>query len=481
MGNASTYVSNTRAKEQSNQYSQLICMGFDESISLKAATIHPTNINAAITYIASQSSSQTSSANDNNGSKSIDWPLNFPVYITIGHEAHQTGFTLTKEMYLKWKVVDVLRLLIEKMTEMQYRLMTPDHDQTISSAKDYTCIYCEKINPQRLDVSMACKSDSITNCKSMQSFTKRLKEYTHSDTNHNIQKVDCTEILNEFHHILMYHAHNDEDFDYIVNQCGGPCALEQCNTIRRCHGDRSKYQTMTFIEEVLDRMHCHILHGYDMFRFTQEERKEINDSIHGAEDEEESVRLKLLCIISQRKRSRFNALIPQNRFMRDTNKFSSNLGQTAIVKDGDAKVDNGDDCKHNPTSYSFGYNFNYWPRCKHSEHGGKGGWLKDLYVAPKHSSLKEELLNNRISSIDLKTWTDACNEAEAQTKSHQYKQTNAQLSLNSGTNDDDPIYYGYREGDPMEKKHLMAVIVYCGEDEFQMKYSETYRTYTIEK
>eukprot|EP01083_Nonionella_stella_P166600 557469_1 len=115
MGNASTYVSNTRAKEQSDQYSQLICMGFDESISLKAATIHPTNINAAITYIASQSSSQTSSANDNNGSKSIDWPLNFPVYITIGHEAHQSGFTLTKEMYLKWKVVDVLRLLIEKM------------------------------------------------------------------------------------------------------------------------------------------------------------------------------------------------------------------------------------------------------------------------------------------------------------------------------------------------------------------------------
>eukprot|EP01083_Nonionella_stella_P290580 988731_1 len=352
MGNASTYVSNTRAKEQSNQYSQLICMGFDESISLKAATIHPTNINAAITYIASQSSSQTSSANDNNGSKSIDWPLNFQ---RIGHEAHQSGFTLTKEMYLKWKVVDVLRLLIEKMTEMQYRLMTPDHDQISKSFCDYTSdehtnkcltefdtdhiiskglhIYCEKINPQRLDVSMACKSDSITNCKSMQSFTKRLKEYTHSDTNHNIQKVDCTEILNEFHHILMYHAHNDEDFDYIVNQCGGPCALEQCNTIRRCHGDRSKHQPMTFIEEVLDRMHCHILHGYDMFRFTQEERKEINDSIHGAEDEEESVRLKLLCIISQRKRSRFNALIPQNRFMRDTNKFSSNLGQTAIVKD----------------------------------------------------------------------------------------------------------------------------------------------------
>eukprot|EP01083_Nonionella_stella_P158944 517898_1 len=149
MGNASTYVSNTRAKEQSNQYSQLICMGFDESISLKAATIHPTNINAAITYIASQSSSQTSSANDNNGSKSIDWPLNFPVYITIGHEAHQTGFTLTKEMYLKWKVVDVLRLLIEKMTEiseMQYRLMTPDHDQTISSAKDYTYIARKSIH-----------------------------------------------------------------------------------------------------------------------------------------------------------------------------------------------------------------------------------------------------------------------------------------------------------------------------------------------
>eukprot|EP01083_Nonionella_stella_P312860 1120658_1 len=141
MGNASTYVSNTRAKEQSNQYSQLICMGFDESISLKAATIHPTNINAAITYIASQSSSQTSSANDNNGSKSIDWPLNLPVYITIGHEAHQSGFTLTKEMYLKWKVVDVLRLLIEKMTEiseMQYRLMTPDHDQISKSFCDYT-------------------------------------------------------------------------------------------------------------------------------------------------------------------------------------------------------------------------------------------------------------------------------------------------------------------------------------------------------
>ena len=32
-------------------YSQLINMGFDEDISLKAAHIHPKNINKAINYI----------------------------------------------------------------------------------------------------------------------------------------------------------------------------------------------------------------------------------------------------------------------------------------------------------------------------------------------------------------------------------------------------------------------------------------------
>eukprot|EP01083_Nonionella_stella_P009712 27842_1 len=76
--------------------------------------------------------------------------------------------------------------------------------------------------------------------------------------------------------------------------------------------------------------------------------------------------------------------------------------------------------------YSFAYNFNYWDRCKTStlrQHDRR--FMKELYVPPKHDSLKDELLNNNISHIDRNTWQAVCQQAEAHQSENRYRCTAA--------------------------------------------------------
>eukprot|EP01083_Nonionella_stella_P025781 71003_1 len=83
------------------------------------------------------------------------------------------------------------------------------------------------------DVNHDCKNE-ITKCKSIQSLSKRFRRCIHRKYNHN-DYTDRTKILNDFHHILMHHDMNDEEFDHILNTFGGACELEHCDTIRRYH------------------------------------------------------------------------------------------------------------------------------------------------------------------------------------------------------------------------------------------------------
>eukprot|EP01083_Nonionella_stella_P152399 488424_1 len=107
-----------------------------------------------------------------------------------------------------------------------------------------------------------------------------------------------------------------------------------------------------------------------------------------------------------------------------------------------------DDQSNHVASYSFSYDFNYLDRCKHSKQVRSTGYVKDLYVQPKHDSLKDELLNNVISCIHLQTWMAACQQAEAQKKSHRYRRITATFAADrEGSHeweDTNPIHSGYR-------------------------------------
>eukprot|EP01083_Nonionella_stella_P143875 448040_1 len=88
-------------------------MGFEEGISLKAATMHPKNINKAVTYIESQPN-HASTANDDN--KQFEVPIFFkiptPVNGNDGYEAYEHSFHVSSDLYKKVTVHDLLRASI---------------------------------------------------------------------------------------------------------------------------------------------------------------------------------------------------------------------------------------------------------------------------------------------------------------------------------------------------------------------------------
>eukprot|EP01083_Nonionella_stella_P065718 172388_1 len=127
--------------------------------------------------------------------------------------------------------------------------------------------------------------NNISKCQQIRSLSYRDKSYMHAESFDALDAITRTEILNEFHHILMFHDINDDDFDDVVNAFGGACELEHCKKIQRYHAidgnDRNINDEVRLIQYLLDRIHCYIHHGYDTFRFTKDERTQMEHLADG--------------------------------------------------------------------------------------------------------------------------------------------------------------------------------------------------------
>ena len=160
---------------------------------------------------------------------------------------------------------------------------------------------------------------------------------------------------------------------------------------------------LCFKQEMIDRMHCHLIHSYDLFRLNQNENCQIlklkatNNEYQEKENQKNEYLIVLKNILNKKKNSLNKKTIYPNIFATKQNKFCSNMGQITHQKNNDNKDD-----KKDIDILSYSYNFNYWRKCKNSE---QKGWnnilLKDLYIYPKYISLKEELLNNDIFIFNI--------------------------------------------------------------------------------
>ena len=90
--------------------------------------------------------------------------------------------------------------------------------------------------------------------------------------------------------------------------------------------------------------------------------------------------------------------------------------------------------------------------------------MKDLYVLPKYSSLKDELLNNPISSISLSCWNFCNQKAQYHQTSYPYLKTTADVEdygFIAKNLSDHPSKFGYNDGDRMSINHLIVIMLYC--------------------
>eukprot|EP01084_Bolivina_argentea_P158557 276179_1 len=117
-------------------------------------------------------------------------------------------------------------------------------------------------------------SASMTECDQLVLLKKMLKRYDSSQCNMHEEVVS---ILNGFHHLIHKHSSNEE-FEEIY-KCLGECNINECHQIRRHCRDRTKpkeWQKVTYIDDIIDKIHCHFFHSYDIgYRLNKYQRNKI--------------------------------------------------------------------------------------------------------------------------------------------------------------------------------------------------------------
>eukprot|EP01084_Bolivina_argentea_P214333 363885_1 len=292
-------------------------------------------------------------------------------------------------------------------------------------------------------------------------------------------------ILNLFDHLLFNHNLDNDEYRYVYQSFGGKCKMQQCSAIRR-HWKTvtDEYDTClqtTLALDILTKIHCHFQHQYDIFRMTETEQKQMDNIDDTNNDEEYNIinnRVVKAKQILTSKKAHFLKLTNSSRF--ETNsKFASDLAQIRVC---DRANDEYKDETNKMPLYSYSFNFNYWDHCKNLDeknHFSDATYsAKQLYVPQKHSSLKCELLNNIIFPISLKQWNKYIKKAEI------HKQTDYGRTITAQIDEyciywkwryDHPTKFGYIEYQQIPTQHLCVVMIYCDLDEFQRKFSKTYR------
>eukprot|EP01084_Bolivina_argentea_P191313 328637_1 len=111
-------------------------------------------------------------------------------------------------------------------------------------------------------------------------------------------KYSSVNLLNDFNHLLRCHSICDEYICHLLNQviyknnCMSGCKLNECMLMKRHHRDRHKIsqkeqilKALYFDEEdivgivlqqLLDRIHCHYLHSFDIgYKLTVKDKEDI--------------------------------------------------------------------------------------------------------------------------------------------------------------------------------------------------------------
>eukprot|EP01083_Nonionella_stella_P185725 677925_1 len=135
-------------------------------------------------------------------------------------------------------------------------------------------------------------------------------------------------------------------------------------------------------------------------------------------------------------------------------------------------------------SFSIGYVFNYWPFYKeesreqvHMSHFANANDMsgyspQELYIELKYKSLKDEMLNNTIYSLNINLLSISLIKANEYINKDAAKQIKA---LHEWPKDDDPLHYGIKKGTRLSLANLLSVILYCDWSDMCTAFSKTFR------
>eukprot|EP01084_Bolivina_argentea_P194658 334022_1 len=273
---------------------------------------------------------------------------------------------------------------------------------------------------------------------------KRFLNVMKNDANE-VALIDC-EFIDAYLHLIQCHD-TDEEFDFILMKLG-ECDVFRCKSIRRNYRQRNltimNDDTKAQIElesdvhtQILDKIHCYFYHSIDMgYRLSATEHKVENDSANMPKHIQKGHNLvQKLDIISNRN-GKFNQLFP-----------SETESKTDLTK-----------LKYYSSGYLFDYRMD--TEIPYEQQNKRKAMNKYRMISSqakcvwsKHSSLKEEILQNERSVL----WSQQLNN-EMQ-KAGLYHNTLFRKKMHT----------------TMAINHILVIMIYCNYDTFQFELSKTYR------
>eukprot|EP01084_Bolivina_argentea_P300163 517488_1 len=250
--------------------------------------------------------------------------------------------------------------------------------------------------------------------------------------------VNINEVLDDFLYV-MKNYNDDDQYEYIHTQLGGFCQLDQCKYFRRRYSDKqTQSMDYTVTHQIIDKIHCFYRHSFDTgYRLNCRERL----IIANIQDDDE---------IKVNHIDEFNHSLVNKTFLTASEILSSKIHQYNNMHGLNERIGLkyyglcSDNTQEASNMYRFGQHFEYGD--------ANITFTRMKRVSQKYSTLKNELLNNLISTLTAEQFNQEYEKAQIHIDSYYRKMYHAEICINS----------------------LFSLMVYCNYSELSKKFSETY-------
>ena len=292
-------------------------------------------------------------------------------------------------------------------------------------------------------------SRSICKCEAVQRMVNAMWKYDSSKESEEQNNINIEQVFDDFLHGLDTHD-DPESFEYIKNELGY-CNVSNCDILDKYDEKNRNILNDFFGSEesnyyckcIMNRIHVYYLHSYDIgHKLSLEETSKMEESSRSRE-RHRSVRK---CMRN-----------PEIAELRHIVSSKPNINVKEIHNRGKQRYNQvkDDDCVYYK-QYSFGVEFVY------EEKGEEEKEYKDyddkpiIYVEPRYSCFKEELLSNR-TRLSIGQYRNEVRKASVNWKAKYRKR------------------FRSKKGEELQKDHALALMIYANYTSLQYELSKTYR------
>eukprot|EP01083_Nonionella_stella_P166490 556768_1 len=288
-------------------------------------------------------------------------------------------------------------------------------------------------------------------------------------------------LIDDYIHFKEHHEHELQRINKdLMESKVGDCDIMKCEFTTRHMRDQNTRPSdakLALYLDIFDGLHFHFFHcfetGLRVRRSHDKDADEADNDDDNAADDYIDKQLREINYEAQKREFK--------RF--ESNKFNIDCSAGGKDDSDDQKGDVSEDKpqeKSSSGSFNIGLIFYYWGYYKamrsipedevrpgnDNDHGGYD--IYELFVAPKFSSFKEEILN--YGHVPLKTLNDVI-----MVKAEEYINTKKAKSFKSAESRFPTLHYGIAPGTPLSIQNLIALILYCDFSKLCTDFSSTFR------